>query len=65
MLFVLMLPRSGGQIAMSKTQSANPNPVQQSLVPMISTWTRCISWTVLLSMLLAVLFALMLDGCSR
>jgi hypothetical protein len=65
LLFVLVLPRSGGQNAMSQTKSTNPNPVQKSLGPMVTTWTRCISWTVLLSLLLAVLFALALDGCSR
>jgi hypothetical protein len=65
LLFVLVLLRRGGQKAMSQTQSANPNPVQKSLVPMLHTWTRCISWTVLLSLLLAVLFALALDGCSH
>jgi hypothetical protein len=32
---------------------------------MVLTWSRCISWTVLLSALLAVLFALALDGCAR
>ena len=46
------------------TQSAT-NPIQKSLTPILRTWTRCISWTVLLSALLAVLFALVLDGCSR
>ncbi|HKV92912.1 MAG TPA: hypothetical protein VJW20_10220 [Candidatus Angelobacter sp.] len=49
---------------MTHTQPANPNPVQKSLMPMLATWTRCISWTVLLSALLAVLFALMINGCS-
>ncbi len=49
---------------MTQTQSANPNPVHKSLVPMLQTWTRCISWTVLLSAMLAVLFALVVDGCS-
>ena len=51
-------------IAMTQTQSADPNPMQRSLVAMLHTWTRCISWTVLLSALLAVLFALALDGCT-
>jgi hypothetical protein len=32
---------------------------------MVLTWSRCISWTVLISALLAVLFALMLDGCAH
>ncbi len=48
-----------------QTQSANPNAVHKSLVPMLQTWTRCISWTVLLSALLAVLFALVIDGCTH
>jgi hypothetical protein len=42
----------------------NQNAIQQSLVPMLRTWTRSIGWTVLLSALLAVLFALICDGCS-
>jgi hypothetical protein len=50
---------------MKQAEHTNENPVQKSLVPMFFTWSRCISWTVLLSMLLAVLFALMLDGCSN
>ncbi|HET9282351.1 MAG TPA: hypothetical protein VFR24_10365 [Candidatus Angelobacter sp.] len=49
---------------MTHTQSVNTNSVHKSLMPMLLTWTRCISWTVLLSALLAVLFALMIDGCS-
>ena len=50
---------------MTQTQSANPNAVHKSFIPMLQTWTRCISWTVLLSALLAVLFALVIDGCSH
>ncbi len=46
------------------THTTNSNLVQKSLFPMLLTWTRCISWTVLLSALLAVLFALVCDGCS-
>ncbi|HZU32089.1 MAG TPA: hypothetical protein VFB79_13310 [Candidatus Angelobacter sp.] len=46
------------------THTTNSNSVQKSLCPMLLTWTRCISWTVLLSALLAVLFALVCDGCS-
>jgi hypothetical protein len=49
---------------MTHTQPA-ANPIQKSLAPMLLTWSRCISWTVLLSALLAVLFALMLDGCAH
>jgi hypothetical protein len=31
---------------------------------MLRTWTRSIGWTVLLSALLAILFALAVDGCA-
>jgi hypothetical protein len=41
------------------------NQIQHSITPMLLTWTCCISWTVLLSALLAIFFALLLDGCSR
>lgn len=50
---------------MTHTESATTNPLRKNLAPMFLTWTRCISWTVLLSALLAILFALVLDGCSR
>jgi hypothetical protein len=50
---------------MTHTESASPNPIQKSLTPMLLTWSRCISWTVLLSALLAVLFALLCNGCSH
>lgn len=46
-------------------QPTNSNAIQRSLAPMLLTWSRCISWTVLISALLAVLFALLLDGCAR
>jgi len=50
---------------MTHTDSAtHPNQIQRSLVPMLRTWTHSIGWTVLLSTLLAVLFALLCDGCS-
>jgi hypothetical protein len=49
---------------MMHTESAHQKQIQRSLVPMLCTWTRSIGWTVLLSALLAVLFALLLDGCS-
>jgi hypothetical protein len=42
----------------------NQNQIQKSLVPMLRTWTLSIGWTVLLSTLLAVLFALLCDSCS-
>jgi hypothetical protein len=50
---------------MAHTNSSNQNQVQQSITPMLLTWTRCISWTVLASALLAMLFALLLDGCAK
>ena len=50
---------------MTQTNSVNPNQIQKGLAEMAVTWSRCISWTVLLSALLAVLFALALDGCAR
>jgi hypothetical protein len=50
---------------MTFTDSAQHNQIQQSLVPMIRVWTRSIGWTIVLSTLLAVLFALALDGCSN
>jgi hypothetical protein len=40
------------------------NQIQRSLVPMLRTWTHSIGWTVLLSAALAVLFAMLCDGCS-
>jgi hypothetical protein len=43
----------------------NQNQIQRSLVPMLRTWTHSIGWTVLLSTLLAVLFALAVDGCAN
>ena len=49
---------------MTQAESANPNPIQKSLVPMFRVWGRSIGWTIVLSTLLAVLFALALDGCS-
>jgi hypothetical protein len=50
---------------MMQTSQISANPIQKNLMSMLLTWTRCITWTVLLSALLAVLFALVLDGCSR
>ena len=44
--------------------AANQNHIQQSLVPMLRTWTHSIGWTILLSAALAVLFAMLCDGCS-
>jgi len=44
--------------------AAGQNQIQRSLVPMLRTWTHSIGWTVLLSAVLAVLFAMLCDGCS-
>jgi hypothetical protein len=50
---------------MTHTDSAvNQTQIHQSILPMIRTWTRSIGWTVLLSALLAILFALAVDGCA-
>ena len=50
---------------MTHTDSAaNLNQIQRSLAPMLRTWTRSIGWTIFLSTLLAVIFALLCDGCS-
>jgi hypothetical protein len=49
---------------MTQTESVTPNPVQQSLIPMFLIWSRSIGWTIVLSVLMAVLFALLCDGCS-
>jgi hypothetical protein len=54
---------------MTQTESAAQtqlyqNQVQKSLLPMLLIWGRCISWTILLSGLLAMLFALAVDGCA-
>ena len=43
---------------------ANQNQIQKSLLPMLRTWTHSIGWTILLSAALAVLFAMLCDGCS-
>ena len=50
---------------MTQINQTSPNPIQKNLAPMFLTWARCISWTILLSALMAVLFALVLDGCSK
>ena len=59
-------PQQGGSKAMTHSDSGmNQNQIQKSLVPMLRTWTHSIGWTVLLSAALAVLFAMLCDGCSR
>ncbi len=50
-------------IAMIKAESAHPNQIQQSLGPMLRTWTHSIGWTIILSTVMAILFALICDGC--
>lgn len=50
---------------MTHTNSARQNSTQKNIAAILLTWTRCISWTILFSALLAVLFALVLDGCSH
>ncbi|HEY3769609.1 MAG TPA: hypothetical protein VGN44_13115 [Candidatus Angelobacter sp.] len=50
---------------MTHTESATQNQIQNSLIPMLRVWIRGIGWTIVLSALLAVLFALALDGCSN
>jgi hypothetical protein len=50
---------------MTNTDSASQNQIHKSLVPMVQTWIHGIGWTVLLSALLAILFAVVADGCSR
>ena len=44
--------------------AAGQNQIQRSLVPMLRIWTHSIGWTILLSAALAVLFAMLCDGCS-
>jgi len=65
LLFILALPSSKEIKAMTTLDAGmNHNQIQRSLVPMLRTWTRSIGWTVLLSASLAVLFAMLCDGCS-
>lgn len=49
---------------MGNLEPANQNQIRKSLMPMIQIWVQSIGWTVLLSAVLAILFALALDGCS-
>jgi hypothetical protein len=65
-LLIALPSQRGGQNAMTTIDSGiNQNQIQRSLVPMLRTWTHSIGWTVLLSTLLAVLFALAVDGCAN
>ncbi len=51
---------------MTHTSSGlSENQIQKSLIPMLRTWTLSIGWTVVLSAALAVLFAMICDGCSN
>lgn len=62
----ISLPPQRRPNAMSHTSSGlNENQIHKSLIPMLRTWTLSIGWTVLLSAALAVLFAMICDGCSR
>jgi hypothetical protein len=49
---------------MITTSQADHNQIQQSLIPMLRTWAHSIGWTVLISAVLAILFAIICDGCS-
>jgi hypothetical protein len=61
----MALPPQWRPNPMTHTESAtNQNQIQRSLLPMLRTWTHSIGWTVLLSAVLAVLFAMLCDGCS-
>ena len=62
LLSIALQPQQGTN-AMTHTDSGT-NQIQKSLVPMLRTWTHSIGWTVLLSAALAVLFAMLCDGCS-
>jgi hypothetical protein len=64
--FLIALPPQRRPNAMTTIDSGiNQNQIQRSLVPMLRTWTHSIGWTVLLSTVLAVLFALAVDGCAN
>lgn len=65
LLLLIALPPQRRPDAMTNIESAaSQNQIQRSLVPMLRTWTQSIGWTVLLSAALAVLFAMLCDGCS-
>jgi hypothetical protein len=64
LLFFIALLMQPREPAMTHTESATQNPINKSLVPMFLVWSRAISWTIILSALVAVLFALLCDGCS-
>jgi len=49
---------------MTHPESATPNQIQSSLAPMLRMWTRSIGWTIVISTVMTVLFALLCDGCS-
>ena len=49
----------------TSAESVQTNQFQKSLAPMLRVWTRSIGWTIVLSAMAAMLFALVLDGCSK
>jgi len=64
LLLLIALPRQRRPKMTDTHPAADQNQIQRSLVPMLRTWTHSIGWTVLLSAALAVLFAMLCDGCS-
>jgi hypothetical protein len=49
---------------MTHPESATQNQIQSSIAPMLRMWTRSIGWTIVISTVMTVLFALLCDGCS-
>jgi hypothetical protein len=49
---------------MNTTSETEHNQIHKSLAPMLRTWAHSIGWTVLISAALAILFAMICDGCS-
>jgi hypothetical protein len=64
LLLVIALQLQRRQNAMTHPESASPNQIQSSLAPMLRMWTRSIGWTIVISTVMTVLFALLCDGCS-
>jgi hypothetical protein len=64
LLLVIALQLQRRQNAMMHPESATPNQIQSSLAPMLRMWTRSIGWTIVISTVMTVLFALLCDGCS-
>jgi hypothetical protein len=64
--YFMALPPQQRPTAMTHINSTiNQNQIQRSLLPILRTWIHSIGWTVLLSALLAILFALAVDGCAN